>query len=156
MASIRIQNLGPIRDTGLIHLSDVTLIIGRQSSGKSTFMKVLCHCRWIEKQVMTRLGNIVQTYTHNNRFVTDLKQFHRIDEMYFQDSTSIFYDGDVISISLEGKMHNAKIIRKENTWDSRYNSRLAISPQSETWYLLYETSIALTKQKIVMSYSTSF
>lgn len=128
MASIRIQNLGPIRDTGLIHLSDVTLIIGRQSSGKSTFMKVLCHCRWIEKQVMTRLGNIVQTYTHNNRFVTDLKQFHRIDEMYFQDSTSIFYDGDVISISLEGKMHNAKIIRKEKTWDSRYNSKISYIP----------------------------
>lgn len=128
MATIRIQNLGPIKDTGLIHLSDVTLIIGRQSSGKSTFMKVLCHCRWIEKQIMTRQGKMVHTYTHNNRFIADLKQFHRIDEMYFQDNTSIFYDGDVVSISLEGKMSNAKINCKENAWDLRYNSKISYIP----------------------------
>ena len=128
MATIRIKNFGPIKDTGEITLTDVTLIIGRQSSGKSTFMKVLCHCRWVEKQIMTKSGNILHAYTHNNRFINELKQFHRIDEMYLQDNTSIFYDGDVVTISLEGKAHNAKITRKENAWESRYNSKISYIP----------------------------
>ena len=95
MATIRIKNLGPIKDTGLIGLTDVLLVIGRQSSGKSTFMKVLCYCRWIEKKVMTSFENTIQSYTHNKRFIRELKQFHRVDEMYFGDDTEIMYDGDV-------------------------------------------------------------
>lgn len=128
MATIRIQNFGPIKDTGLIQLSEIMLIIGRQSSGKSTFMKVLCHCRWVEKRIMTRIDNIVQVYTHNRRFATELKQFHRVDEMYFQDNTSIEYDGDVVSISLSGKNSNAKITRKNETWGNRYNTKISYIP----------------------------
>lgn len=128
MATIRIQNFGPIKDTGLISLTEVMLIIGRQSCGKSTFMKVLCHCRWIEKRIMTRLDNVVQAYTHNRRFAIELKQFHRVDELYFQDNTSIEYDGDVVSISLTGKGNNAKIIRKSDAWDERYNTKISYIP----------------------------
>lgn len=52
MPRIRIKNIGPIMDTGDIELSAVMLIVGKQSSGKSTFMKILCFCRWIEKRIM--------------------------------------------------------------------------------------------------------
>ena len=109
MATIQIKNLGPIKDTGLINLTDVLLVIGRQSSGKSTFMKVLCFCRWIEKKIMTSFDNTIQAYTHNKRFTRDLKQFYRIDEMYFKEDTEIIYDGDVVTISLTGVDQNAKI-----------------------------------------------
>lgn len=128
MATIRIQNFGPIKDTGHIQLTEVMLIIGRQSSGKSTFMKVLCHCRWVEKRIMTRPDNVVQAYTHNRRFATELKQFHRVDEMYFQEDTSIEYDGDVVSISLSGKNNNAKITRKNGKWENRYNTKISYIP----------------------------
>lgn len=139
MATIRIQNFGPIKDTGQIQLTEVMLIIGRQSSGKSTFMKVLCHCRWIEKRIMTRPDNFVQTYTHNRRFATELKQFHRVDEMYFHENTSIEYDGDVVSICLTGKNNNAKIIRKNDAWEKDTTLRLAIFLLSETSFLPCET-----------------
>ena len=128
MATIRIQNFGPIKDTGLIQLTEVMLIIGRQSSGKSTFMKVLCHCRWIEKRIMTRLDNVVQAYTHNRRFAAELKQFYRVDELYFQENTTIEYDGDVVSISLTGKNNNAKIMRKNGVWENRYNTKISYIP----------------------------
>lgn len=128
MATIHIKNLGPIKDTGLINLTNVLLIIGRQSSGKSTFMKVLCYCRWIEKKIMTSFENTIQTYTHNRRFTKDLKQFHRIDEIYFSDDTEIIYDGDVVTISLTGYDQNAKIVRKQEAWEDRYNSKLSYIP----------------------------
>ena len=128
MATIQIKNLGPIKDTGLINLTDVLLVIGRQSSGKSTFMKVLCFCRWIEKKIMTSFDNTIQAYTHNKRFTRDLKQFHRIDEMYFKEDTEIIYDGDVVTISLTGVDQNAKINRKLEAWEDRYNSKLSYIP----------------------------
>lgn len=128
MATIHIKNLGPIKDTGLINLSEVLLIIGRQSSGKSTFMKVLCYCRWVEKKIMTSFDNTIQTYTHNKRFIKDLKQFHRIDEIYFCNDTEIVYDGDVVTISLTGIDQNAKILRKRDALENRYNSKLSYIP----------------------------
>lgn len=128
MATIQIKNLGPIKDTGLINLTDVLLVIGRQSSGKSTFMKVLCFCRWIEKKIMTSFDNTIQAYTHNKRFTRELKQFHRIDEMYFKEGTEIIYDGDVVTISLTGVDQNAKINRKLEAWEDRYNSKLSYIP----------------------------
>ena len=128
MATIQIKNLGPIKDTGLINLTDVLLVIGRQSSGKSTFMKVLCFCRWIEKKIMTSFDNTIQAYTHNKRFTRDLKQFYRIDEMYFKEGTEIIYDGDVVTISLTSVDQNAKINRKLEAWEDRYNSKLSYIP----------------------------
>ena len=128
MATIQIKNLGPLKDTGLINLTDVLLVIGRQSSGKSTFMKVLCFCRWIEKKIMTSFDNTIQAYTHNKRFTRELKQFHRIDEMYFKEDTEIIYDGDVVTISLTGVDQNAKINRKLEAWEDRYNSKLSYIP----------------------------
>jgi hypothetical protein len=128
MATIQIKNLGPIKDTGLINLTDVLLVIGRQSSGKSTFMKVLCFCRWIEKKIMTSFDNTIQAYTHNKRFTRELKQFHRIDEMYFKEGTEIIYDGDMVTISLTGVDQNAKINRKLEAWEDRYNSKLSYIP----------------------------
>ena len=128
MATIQIKNLGPLKDTGLINLTDVLLVIGRQSSGKSTFMKVLCFCRWIEKKIMTSFDNTIHAYTHNKRFTRDLKQFHRIDEMYFKEDTEIIYDGDVVTISLTGVDQNAKINRKSEAWEDRYNSKLSYIP----------------------------
>ena len=128
MATIQIKNLGPLKDTGLINLTDVLLVIGRQSSGKSTFMKVLCFCRWIEKKIMTSFDNTIHAYTHNKRFTRELKQFHRIDEMYFKEGTEIIYDGDVVTISLTGVDQNAKINRKLEAWEDRYNSKLSYIP----------------------------
>ena len=37
-------------DSTKIEMTPLMLLIGRQSAGKSTFMKVLCFCRWIEKK----------------------------------------------------------------------------------------------------------
>ena len=128
MATIRIQNLGPIKDTGLIELSQIMLIIGPQSSGKSTFMKVLCYCRWLEKKIMTSFADVIPAYTHNKRFKKDLMLFHRIDDLYFREECSIEYNGEVVSIIYQGEDNNAKIVKKQDKWDDRYNSKLAYIP----------------------------
>ena len=50
MAKLIIRNVGPIKDIN-IELNKINVIIGPQSSGKSTINKIACYCTWVEKKV---------------------------------------------------------------------------------------------------------
>ena len=104
------------------------MLIGRQSAGKSTFMKALCFCRWIEKKIMVSTDDMVNQYTHYNRFVKELKQFHRLNDDYFSDATELMYDGDNITIEYKGVNGNAKIVRKKSFAENRFNTKLCYIP----------------------------
>lgn len=127
MASLHIKHFGPIEDSTKIDLTPLMVVIGRQSSGKSTFMKVLCFCRWIEKRIMVSTDDIINQYTHYGRFVKDLKQFHRLNDDYFRKSSSIEYNGDAITIEYHGGT-NPKISRKADFAQRRYNSKICYIP----------------------------
>lgn len=128
MASLHIKKFGPVLDSTDIELTPLMILIGRQSSGKSTFMKVLCFCRWIEKKIMISTDDIINQYTHNSNFVKELKKFHRLNNEYFSDETELKYDGDTISIEYTGVNNDAKIVRKKPFVEKRYNSKLCYIP----------------------------
>lgn len=128
MPSIQLKNIAPLTDTGMVELNSVMLLMGKQSSGKSTFMKVLCYCRWIEKRIMVDGEELLSKYTHYNRFRKELLKFHRLSETAFSDASRIFYDGDCITIELNGKKSNAKITRKKNFAQNRHNVKLSFIP----------------------------
>lgn len=128
MISLHIKNFGPIVDSTKIELTPLMVLIGRQSAGKSTFMKVLCFCRWIEKKIMVSTDDMVNQYTHHNRFVKELKQFHRLNDEYFTTDTELVYDGDSITIEYIGMNSNARIIRKKSFAEKRFNTKLSYIP----------------------------
>lgn len=128
MASLHIKSFGPIVDSNKIELTSLMVLIGRQSAGKSTFMKVLCFCRWIEKKIMVSTDDLVNQYTHYNRFVRELKQFHRLNDEYFMKDTELFYDGDNITIEYKGVNGNARIVRKKSFAEKRFNTKLSYIP----------------------------
>ena len=47
---------------------------------------------------MVSTDDMVNQYTHYNRFIKELKQFHRLNEAYFTEETELMYDGDNITI----------------------------------------------------------
>lgn len=63
---------------------------------------------------MVSTDDIVSQYTHYNRFIKDLKSFHRLNDEYFRADTELKYDGDVICIEYTGINGNAKIVRKKS------------------------------------------
>ena len=87
MQTIEIRKIGPLVETGIVPVSQVMLLIGEQSTGKSTFMKILCFCCWLEKQVMIGGDSIVSKYTHYYRFWNELKKFHHLNDEFFSDSS---------------------------------------------------------------------
>ena len=120
MASLLIKSFGPIVDSTKIEMTPLMVLVGRQSAGKSTFMKVLCFCRWIEKKIMVSTDDMVNQYTHNNRFVKELKLFYRLNDEYFTRDTEIMYDGDNLKIAYKGANENAKIVRKKSFAENRF------------------------------------
>lgn len=128
MASIEIKHVGPLNETGKIDLKMVNLFIGKQSTGKSTLMKILCYCRWLEKTIMTGSDTVLSAYTHNNKFLKELMQFYRFNAGYFSNDSEIHYQGDCVTIHLNGTRSNARIERLSAFDDGRYNTKLSFIP----------------------------
>ena len=128
MRKIQIKNIGPLEDTGVIYVKPVMLIIGKQSMGKSTFMKVLCFCEWLEKTIMTGDQEVVNKYIHNGMFVKNLSKFFRLGESFFSEKSEIHYKGDCISIDLDKKASNVRITKVEDFDKKRFNEKLCFLP----------------------------
>lgn len=128
MQTIEIRKIGPLVETGIVPVSQVMLLICEQSTGKSTFMKILCFCCWLEKQVMIGGDSIVSKYTHYYRFWNELKKFHHFNDEFLSDSSYIKYDGSAIQIEMRGKKRNAKIVRKPNFAEIRHNLKISFLP----------------------------
>lgn len=127
MPVIRIQNIGPLGDTGEVHVAPVTLIIGPQSSGKSTLMKLLCFCTWVEKHVMLDEAFLAE-YTHYDRFRKNLMKFHRLDVTFFSPSSYLRYEGSAVIIELRGHRGNARILRRAGYAKDRHNEKVCFLP----------------------------
>ena len=128
MDTIQICNIGPIRDTGKIAITPVLLFVGKQSSGKSTVMKIISYCRWFEKKLMVFGNDLLYQYTHYLRFYKELKRFHRLDDPFFSEQSYIAYESDMVRIILKGCNTNVKIEKKPSFSKKRYNSKLSFIP----------------------------
>ena len=127
MPSIIIRNIGPLKDTGKVELDRFNVFVGEQSSGKSTLMKLLCFCQWVEKQVMTKGGNTLYDYTHYSRFLKELKRFFRFDDTFFSASSEIVYSGEGVRIELCGTK-NARIYHANDFETNKHNVKLSFIP----------------------------
>lgn len=131
MATIQLQNIGPIVDTGVIELRAINLFIGKQSSGKSTLLKILCFCRWIDKQVAIgsrkKDKSASYVYSHYSRFIKELMHFYRFNESFFTARSQIHYNGDAVEITFKGgAKNNAQVAVKAK--GDKYNSKLCFIP----------------------------
>lgn len=122
MATIQVKNVGPIKDTGRITLTRITLLLGPQGAGKSTLMKILCFCRWIEKEIM-RDSKKRDLYTRYKRFFKNLKSFHRLSDDFFSSESEIVYHGDAFSLHWKGN-GNQNVAIRQTTSSARSAPRL--------------------------------
>ncbi|MDR1524171.1 MAG: ATP-binding protein [Tannerella sp.] len=94
MRRIIIRNLGPIKDVTL-DLNKINVIIGPQSSGKSTIAKVISFCTWLDKK-FSKEG--LPKKNELTDYIRELKTYHRLSNGYFNTSTQIYFIGDFIEL----------------------------------------------------------
>lgn len=104
MAHIIIKNIGPIKNIKL-DLNKVNVLMGPQSSGKSTIAKILCHCQWIEKQTFANIRDIDRILLLEKNFYASLVKYHRLKD-YFNAKSKIEYKGDFLTIKYD---HSKKV-----------------------------------------------
>ena len=114
MRHLVIRNIGPVKEAE-IELKRFNFIIGPQSSGKRTVVKILSTCCWIEKEVTTTMNE--NAIEDADSFVSLMEDFHKMID-YFDVDSEIDFETDVISISLKGKdfqirLKNQELYRRE-------------------------------------------
>lgn len=101
MRTIEIRNIGPIKNTGRMVISPVTIFCGQQGSGKSTCAKLISTCLWLEKSIMKH--ETTEKYvTSYNHFRNNLCGYHGITD-FFKDDTYLKYESDDYVFVYENK-----------------------------------------------------
>jgi energy-coupling factor transporter ATP-binding protein EcfA2 len=88
-----IKYFGAIKEIN-IEINKVNVIIGNQSSGKSTIAKVLSFCQWAEKR-------FIIDGKFNYAIQDVLQKFHRIGDEYFMEYTYIEYKSEATQIIID-------------------------------------------------------
>lgn len=128
MTTLTIKHIGPLRDTGKLSITPMTIIMGEQSTGKSTLMKIFCFCQWVEKHAMVGEAKFLNDYTHAGRFREELMKFYHISPDFFSEASLLDYESDAIRITLSGAGSNAVITKKEGFASLAHNYKLCFVP----------------------------
>lgn len=94
MPHLIIKNIGPINYVD-IELNKVNVIMGPQSSGKSTINKIACYCSWVEKKIS--LDQSFDYFLKEGVFIEELARFHKLTG-YFKETSEIEYHSETINL----------------------------------------------------------
>ena len=107
MKHLIIKNVGPIRDVD-VNLKRFNVLVGPQSSGKSTVAKILSSCEWIEKEVATTRDD--NAIANGNDFKSLIESFHKIEDYFdVQNDSFVLFDTDFIYIEYNHKKLSIKL-----------------------------------------------
>lgn len=94
MSTLTIRNIGPIIDVSL-DLNKVNVIMGPQSSGKSTIAKIISYCTWVEKDVS--VNQSLDAYKVDGYFKKKIEEFHKL-RGYFKKDAEIVFESEVVKL----------------------------------------------------------
>lgn len=147
MKKLLIRNFGPIREAE-IELKRVNLIIGPQSSGKSTVLKIACFCDWMERQI--ELSQNPDKFCEYSTFVSNLVDFHKLHG-YIQPDSEIHYVNDALAFRFSQKEKKCHFEWKGSKRWSYKRTKIAYIPSERNlvaaipnWY-----QISMSKDNIL-------
>lgn len=114
MKHIVIHSVGPIVDAD-IDLKQISVIIGPQSLGKSTILKVASYCTWVEKNIELQQD---PSLFDGEKFIQPLMTFHKMGD-YFNANSRISYESDYMRFSYNHLKKTFSFEWKEARWNYR-------------------------------------
>jgi predicted ATP-dependent endonuclease of OLD family len=133
MDRLIIDNIGPISHID-IPINRVNVIIGKQSSGKSTIAKVLSFCLWLEKDIVAHQD---KDYIDSALLKKELLNYHKIAN-YFNEGAYIHYEGNYITFEYHDLEH-FNITMKESFKNAK-NGKVAYIPSERNLVVLNNIS----------------
>lgn len=99
MRRLTIKNVGPIKSV-CIDLKRINVLIGLQSSGKSTINKIACYCSWVEKEIF--INQDAEDFLKEGYFEENLIEFHKL-EGFISNKSVIEFETNVIKFTFTKK-----------------------------------------------------
>lgn len=113
MKCLKIRNFGPVVDAD-VELGTMNVVIGPQSSGKSTLLKVACYCTWVEKRI--ELSQTAKDFENGSSFIEHLEDYHQMTK-YTYPSTYIEYESDYMKFSYDHHKQEFVFEWKKDRWE---------------------------------------
>lgn len=92
MRTIKIKHIGPVKEASL-DLKKINILIGPQSTGKSTIAKIVCYCTWVEKEICQNLS--AEKYRKDKYFEESLVTFHKM-QGFINEHSYIEFETDAL------------------------------------------------------------
>ncbi len=131
MITITVKNVGPIKEVQL-DLKKINILIGQQSTGKSTLAKIACYCSWVEKEICLSQG--IGDFSKDGYFERNLTEFHKLNG-YITGKSVISYKSEVLSFqfiknkfSLEWTGNRLSYKRKKTLYIPAERNLISIIP----------------------------
>ena len=109
MVKLSIKNFGPIRQATL-DFKRCNVLVGPQSSGKSTILKIASFCSWLEKKI--QLSQVPVDWCNPEVVKDQLISFHKLDG-YASRGSEISYKSDFLQFDIRFKEQNYSEVRFE-------------------------------------------
>ena len=109
MRHLYIEKFGPVSKAD-VQIGRLNVIVGPQSSGKSSILKVAAYCAWLEKRIETTQNLSFASWENVEEH---LIAFYNIPG-YFKPSTVITYETDCLCVEFRYKSVSARW--KEGRW----------------------------------------
>lgn len=113
MKYLKIKNFGPIREAEL-DLDRIAVIIGMQSSGKSSLLKMACYCSWVEKRI--QLAQSDKMFQELTAFQDFFVSYYGL-KGYFSSDTYVEYTSPYLSFTYSH--YHFSFYKKPNIWNYR-------------------------------------
>lgn len=113
MKHLKVRNFGPIKEAD-IDLDRIAVVIGMQSSGKSSILKMACYCSWVEKRI--QLTRSDKMFCEEDNFRNLFVSYYGMGE-YFHTNTLIEYSTPFLSFHYKNQEFKSQ--NKPNTWNYR-------------------------------------
>lgn len=113
MRKLIIKNLGPLAEVEF-SASDVNIIIGTQSSGKSCILKMACYCSWVEKRIA--LTQDLGDFVNGDYFIQQFADYYDMTSFVSVD-TFVEYESGYMKFSYDHATKKFKQVWKSNKWN---------------------------------------
>lgn len=113
MKHLIIRHFGPIKEVD-IELGRINLIIGSQSSGKSTVLKTACYCSWVEKRI--ELMQKSNGFGNGSAFIDILTDYYNIAS-YIHDDTYFEYETEYLKFCYNHQLKSFTMCWKADRWE---------------------------------------
>lgn len=110
-----IRDFGPVHEAEL-HLGEVNVIIGMQSSGKSCVLKMACYCAWVEKRL--ELAQKQNGFSKGTTFIDIMADYYKVGG-YVSPSTYVEYETNHVWFSYDHAEQLFQMKWKKGHWSWR-------------------------------------